>query len=242
MVLDIDVLVLAAGFGTRLKPVTDSCPKALVTVGGKTLLERHLEMLASFGIKRVIINLHHLPDQIREFVKDGDSWGLEVVYSYEPEILDTGGAIKNIAALRKHDLLLTINADALFLDLVPIDRLVRQHREDLDEPIATMLLREDSAAKSFGAIGVDSAGRVVDFLGRSSGGVVEKNLMFPGIQLLTQDLVALMPSERKVFSVTRDVLAPAVENGACIKSYLYTGRWFDVGTPERLKVADEECS
>ena len=87
-------MILAAGRGERLRPLTDSTPKPLITVGGQTLIERHLQKLALAGFREVIINLAHLGDLIREALGDGSRWGLNVQYSQEPEgALDTGGGI-----------------------------------------------------------------------------------------------------------------------------------------------------
>lgn len=93
-------MILAAGLGTRLKPITDSKPKALVEVGGVSMLEIAIKYLKKYGVDRVIINLHHFPDQIRSFVKSKNSFGIEILFSDESDVLlDTGGAIKKARSL-----------------------------------------------------------------------------------------------------------------------------------------------
>src|SRR5690554_1322861 len=104
-------MILAAGLGKRMRPLTDQTPKPLLTVAGKPLLQYHLESLASAGVTNVIINLAYLGEQIRAFVGDGDRFGLAVTYSPEPEPLETGGAIAHALPLLGDAPFLLINAD-----------------------------------------------------------------------------------------------------------------------------------
>ena len=90
-------IVLAAGLGTRLRPLTDKKPKALIEVNGTPLLESVLRRLIHFGVSEVIINLHHFPEQIRSFVKAKDNFGIRVEFSHEEVLLDTGGGLKEAA-------------------------------------------------------------------------------------------------------------------------------------------------
>jgi len=104
-------VLLAAGKGERLKPLTDSLPKVMIPINGKPILEYHIEMLAEAGITDVFINLHHLPEKIREYFKDGAGWGLKIQYSYEPEILGTAGAVKKLEDELKQGAFLVIYGD-----------------------------------------------------------------------------------------------------------------------------------
>ena len=87
-------MVLAAGLGKRLRPITHATPKPLLEVGGKSLIEHQLERLKDAGIEDVVINLHHLGDQIQSRLGDGTRLGINISYSIEPELLETGGGIK----------------------------------------------------------------------------------------------------------------------------------------------------
>ena len=105
-------MILAAGRGERLRPLTDSTPKPLIEVGGQSLIERHLQKLALAGFREVVINLAHLGDLIRETLGDGSSWGLNIHYSQEPEgALDTGGGILKALPLLGDSPFAVINAD-----------------------------------------------------------------------------------------------------------------------------------
>jgi NDP-sugar pyrophosphorylase family protein len=88
-------VILSAGFGTRLRPLTDNIPKVMLPLGGKPLLEHHIEQLKKHGIREFFINLHYLPEKITDYFGDGSKWGVKINYSYEPEILGTAGGVKN---------------------------------------------------------------------------------------------------------------------------------------------------
>ncbi len=88
--------LLAAGKGTRLKPLTDHLPKVMIPVAGKPILERHIQQLVASGISDIFINLHHLPEKIQAYFRDGQKWGVRITYSHEPKILGTAGAVKKL--------------------------------------------------------------------------------------------------------------------------------------------------
>src|SRR5690606_22194564 len=105
-------MILAAGRGERLRPLTDHTPKPLVEVGGRTLINYHLQHLAQAGFREVVINLAHLGEKIRSAVGDGSEWGLQIQYSVEPEnALDTGGGIQQALQWLGKAPFAVINAD-----------------------------------------------------------------------------------------------------------------------------------
>jgi NDP-sugar pyrophosphorylase family protein len=90
-------MVLAAGLGTRLRPLTDDKPKCLIPLAGRPLLDWTLRWLSNFGVNECVINLHYLPNKVQDFVGEGSQYGLQIHYSYEPELLGTAGAVKKVA-------------------------------------------------------------------------------------------------------------------------------------------------
>lgn len=235
-----DVLLLAAGFGKRLAPLTDSLPKPLVKAQNKALIDWNLELLAEQGFKRVIVNLHYLPEKIKDHVEDGSKWGIEVCYSFEEVILDTGGAIRKIEPLLLHDNLLIINSDTLFGRSFSFVNLLSSHRESPLSPLATLTLRESPQSKSFGQIGIDEVGRIVSFLDAEvPGAQVKDHLMFAGAHVISRELIQRMPQSGEVFSITQDVYRPLVAEGQPFFSVLYDGPWSDCGTLERLEKAEK---
>ena len=109
-------MILAAGRGERLRPLTDKTPKPLIEVGGKPLIEYHLDRLATAGFREVVINLSHLGDKIRETIGDGSGWGLTIHYSVEaPGALGTGGGIRQALPLLGGSPFAVINGDGIRL-------------------------------------------------------------------------------------------------------------------------------
>ena len=109
-----NAFIFAAGLGTRLKPLTDTMPKALVPVGGKPLLYHVIEKLKSAGIKKIVINIHHFGEMIIEYVKENNNFGIEIVFSDERQmLLETGGAIKHAVDLLGDEPFLIHNVDIL---------------------------------------------------------------------------------------------------------------------------------
>lgn len=233
--VDADVLILAAGFGKRLSPITDSLPKALVRVGQKTLIERHLERLSREGFKRVIINLHYLGEKIKDFVRSGSRWGISVEYSEENPILDTGGAIKQIESRIKGEQLITINCDCLLGEDFSLRSILSAHKNSKLNSLATLALRSDVDAKLYGSLAIDSDGRICEFLGKK---YVEhkivQELMFLGVSVIEPKLFGYMPAAGAIFSITRDIYPKVLSTGGVLSSYLYSGYWSDIGTHERL--------
>jgi NDP-sugar pyrophosphorylase family protein len=111
-------VLLAAGKGTRLHPLTDEMPKVMIPIGGKPILEHHVEHLAGAGIREIFINLHHLPEAITKHFGDGGKWGVRIRYSFEPEIMGTAGAVKKLEAeLRSGPFLVVYGDNYLEMDL-----------------------------------------------------------------------------------------------------------------------------
>jgi NDP-sugar pyrophosphorylase family protein len=239
MPMNCDVLLLAAGFGTRLRPLTNSIPKPLVEVGGKPLIVWHIERLSREGFKRVIINLHYLGEEISSYLGDGKKWGIEIEYSVETVILDTGGAIKNIKSMLLHENLLVVNSDIILGEDFYFNKVVRQHFDK--NPIATLCLREEKDQAQYGEIGTDIHGRIVEFLGVLNQNVcsasVDKRRMYLGIMVMNRQIFNKFPQKSEVFSITKDVLSPVVKSGEFIDSFVYQGVWNDVGTLQRLEEA-----
>jgi NDP-sugar pyrophosphorylase family protein len=150
-------MIVGAGLGTRLRPLTDLRPKPALPVRGIPLVAYQLALLARHGVREVAINVHHLPDLLVEAARSHCPPGLAIRFSHERELLDTGGGIRRVAGfLRESDPCLLLGADML-LD-ADLGRLVQIHRERGDA--WTMLLRDDPRAARFGSVGVDAAGRV----------------------------------------------------------------------------------
>lgn len=140
-------MILAAGLGTRLKPWTDHHPKALAVVGGKSLLQRNVEYLQQFGIREVIVNVHHFADQIISAVEESNGWGSDITISDETDVvLETGGGLKKASwYLQNEAAFVLMNVDIL-TDL-NLSAMIQQHQNS--SAIATLAVTERSTSRYF---------------------------------------------------------------------------------------------
>lgn len=233
-------MILAAGYGTRLRPLTDSVPKPLLPIGGVPLLIWHLSMLRAHGVSEIVINLHHLGHRIEQAIGDGTRWGVRVTYSYEPKILGTGGGIKQVEGFFGDEPFVVINGDVL-CDL-PLAALMMQHRAS--GAMATMVLREVPDPWSWGAVEMDRNGRIHAINGRGYSALRArvaqpvKPYMFAGIHVLRSRVLRYCPLDR--YSSIIDAYVAALEHGDPIYGYRLTEYWQDIGTPERYAQAQRD--
>lgn len=231
-------MILAAGFGTRLRPLTERVPKSIVEVAGKPLIYYALENMAKAGVSRVIINTHYLPDLVVECV-DAKEWPLEICFSHESEILGTGGAIRFAQPLMAGaDAILVQNADAI----IEIEAKRLLHAHFAFDPLATMVLKEVPDPDAFGAIATDADDRVLDIVGKVGHQQQPKQRrMFCGMYVLSSNIFGKMPAQG-CFGILDEVLVPAIKRGEVVRAFDQKGYFCDVGTPERLQSANAHFS
>jgi mannose-1-phosphate guanylyltransferase len=229
-------MILAAGRGMRLRPLTDTTPKALLEIGGRPMIEYPLRMLAAAGVEEIVVNLHHLGEQIRAMLGDGDRYGVRIHYSPEEPVLDTGGALVRAKALLADAPFALANCDAL-LD-PDLHALWSLH--EARDALATLVVREDPNAERYGAVDLDAFGRIRRFLDRPVDFTEPLGRrMFSGVHVLSPEIFADMPADG-AFSITRDVYLPLVERGAAIYGFDYSGYWRDLGTADSLAAARDD--
>lgn len=211
-----NAMILAAGRGERLRPITNTLPKAMVEVRGEKLIDRHLRMLAGAGIETVVINLGWLGEQIADHVGSGEQYGVHVVYSPEYDcVLETGGGIVRALPILGNDSFWVVNADIYTDFKIPDTALA----ESLD---AELILVDTPAHKINGDFDL-KAGKIVNGLDRP--------LTYSGIARYRASFFAGI--EVECFSVV-PMLRNATEAGRLGGTH-YTGLWHDVGSPERLE-------
>jgi MurNAc alpha-1-phosphate uridylyltransferase len=229
-------LILAAGLGERMRPLTDATPKPLLVAGGKPLIEWHIGKLAAMGIRDVIVNTSWLADQFPQRLGDGSRWNLRLHYSYEGSTpLETGGGICNALALLGDAPFAAVNGD-IWTDY-DFSSLPREPEGDAhlvlvdnppQHPIGDFALRDDGRVASDGAAKLTFAG-----IG------VYRRALFDG----WRDIVGNAPGADDV--PPRFKLAPllraAMVRGAVTGEH-HRGRWTDVGTPQRLAQLDGELA
>lgn len=218
-------MILAAGLGQRMRPLTDNLPKPLLEVGGKPLLQHHFERIRAAGISQVIINLAYLGEKIREFAGDGNRFGLEIIYSQEPEPLETAGAILKAMPLLGDKPFLLINGDVWCdLDLKNISQLTLSPSQS-----GHLILVPNPDFHPSGDFALDNNGLLLSDPEKK----YPHRYTFAGISLLRPQLVDNYPLKRTKFPLV-EVLRDAIDKSQ-LTGAIHTGQWSDVGTPERLQ-------
>ena len=220
-------MVLAAGLGTRLAPLTHTTPKPLIPLNGQPLITYTLHYLKYYGITDIFINLHHLGEKIRTFLGDGSAFGVKIAYSEEPVILGTGGGIKKLENEFGPAPFLVINSD--ILTDFNLNSLFVFHQKK--KGLAALILRDDPQADRYGAIEIDSSGRIQRILGKGCGTSNSlKKLMFTGIHLVDPKVLDDIP-ERVFHSIT-DTYIDLVLRQKSLFGLEMKGFWVDLGTRE----------
>ena len=229
-------MVLAAGRGTRLAPLTDTTPKPLVSVAGRPFLEHILEFLRAARVREVVLNLHHLGRRIEEHLGDGARFGLRVRYSWENPILDTGGGIKRAEPHLAGEPYVVMNGDSL-LEL-RLEEVVERHRQR--GAVATMVVRPDPDAARYGLVELDADDRVRRVTGHPPGAAGPlRPFMFPGLHVFEPGIFAWMDAAA-VFSVTRVTYPRLLEARVPVQGFVTSARWVNIDTPAALARADAE--
>jgi MurNAc alpha-1-phosphate uridylyltransferase len=214
-------MILAAGRGERMRPITDHTPKPLLPVAGKPLIVWHLERLARAGFRDIVINHAHLGDQIEALLGDGDAWGLRIQYSAEPQgALETAGGIANALPLLGDAPFLVVNGD-IFCDWD-----FRQAR--INDQLAHLVLIDNPPHNPKGDFSLAE--------GKVGAGETAK-LTFSGIGIYRPELFAGIARGQP--AKLAPLLRTAIDAGQITGEH-HSGRWVDVGTPERLAALDAE--
>lgn len=224
-------LILAAGLGTRLRPLTLERPKPLVEVLGTPLIFYALEKAYQAGAERIAINTHHLGDALQAAV--GDAYkGIPIVYAAETDLLGTGGGIRNLAEKLGGiaSTFTVMNADALIdIDLKKMATLHAQNGVS-----ATLALKDSEDKARFGLIGTDANERVRTFAGRTRyQGPVAHERMFCGVHVLEAPILERLPLGKES-CINQIGYPPLLDEGGEVLGFDAPGYFCDVGTPERL--------
>ena len=215
-------MILAAGRGERLRPLTERVPKPLLVVGGEPLIVHQVRWLHRAGIREIVINLHHLGEQIKRALGNGDDFGVRIRYSHEPEILDTGGGIRNALAHLAPDPFVILNGDVW--TNYRFERLLRIHPGD-----GHLVLTPTPPHKDKADFHVEPGTDPLRVRRGSSG----DDLTYCGIAVLNPALFDGSPEGP--FPLT-DLLFPAAAEGR-LSGEIFAGAWIDIGTHDQLKEA-----
>jgi mannose-1-phosphate guanylyltransferase len=220
-------MVLAAGLGTRLRPMTNTRPKALVEAGGRTLLEITLSRLKTFGVRDVIINVHHFPDTIVEYLKANENFGMHIEISREEVLLDTGGGLKRASWFFQNnsdDPFILHNVDVI--TNIDLQRMLEFHVKH--QPLATVAMQRRKTSRY---LLFDTEGRLC---GKSPTPDPRfQSLGFSGIHVISPRLLSMMPNE-EVFSIITCYVDLAARGERVLAFPADEYSWKDMGRPENF--------
>jgi mannose-1-phosphate guanylyltransferase len=231
-------MILAAGLGTRLRPLTDNRPKALVQIAGHTLLEITLSRLRTFGIREVIINVHHYADMIIEYLKRNDDFGMHIVVSREEVLLDTGGGLKKAAYFFLEDCnsaeqaFILHNVDVI--STIDFRRMVQFHTEN--RALATLAVQDRETSRyllfdeQLHLCGRRSGSEEAELV-RSSQQV--RALAFSGVHVISPRLLQMM-TEQGAFSIITSYLHLAAQGEQILAFRADDYHWRDLGKPDNV--------
>ena len=217
-------VILVGGRGTRLRPLTDHMPKGLIPVQGKPITEHLFDLLKKYGIREAILSTGHLKDQFRDYFGDGSGIGMSIAYIEEDSPLGTAGPLK-LARQQLNDSFIVSNGDEL--KDINIPRMFRLHKRK--SALATIALTSVDDPSAYGVARLDGS-RIVEF-------VAPSNLINAGFYILEPEVIDMIPDG---FSMLEKDVFPKLAKQGKLRGFPFAGQWFDVGTHERLALAEKK--
>lgn len=230
-------MILAAGRGERLRPLTDTCPKPMIPLGGKPLLEHVIALLARHGFDELVLNLYHLPQVIQDYFGDGGAWKVRLFYSYEAQLLGTAGAVRQMAAFFDQPFLVYYGDNLCNVDLTQMwEAHVRQGE------LATMgLLRLDDPAGR-GIVQLDPCSRIRQFIEKPRPEEVFADYLINcGIYALQPQILDWIPPG-VVSDFSYDIFPRLLAAGRPIYGHRLQGQLLSSDTPERYAEAQRQIA
>jgi NDP-sugar pyrophosphorylase family protein len=222
-------MIFAAGIGSRLKELTRATPKCLMKVGDTTMLERVVARLKAVGVTAVAINTHHHPEQVTEFIKSKNYFGLEVFISHEPILLDTGGGLRKVAPFFAGEEAFLIHNSDVFSD-IDLAHLLAEHRSK--KAIGTLAVMERPSKRG---LFFDERHHLIGWTQEDRDPPKDGHLYsFCGISVASHEIFTHM-SDGGAFSIISSFLAAARASHRVYGQIVAGADWTDIGTPEQLE-------
>jgi NDP-sugar pyrophosphorylase family protein len=221
-------IVLSAGYGTRLWPLTEDRTKPAIPILGKPLVGYVAEYLAGYGIDEIVVNLHHRPESVRRALGDGTRFGVKLHYVEEPVILGTSGALDNTRSFFEQDTFVVVNGK--IITDIDLSAALETHRKS--KAIATLVLLPNARRERFSVVETED-GRITGFGGMPvDSGAGPEPLMFTGIHIMEPRILEYVP--RGVFSDSVVQVYPkAMANGEILAAHVAAGKWRELSTLKR---------
>lgn len=225
-------MILAAGEGRRLRPLTDHVPKPMLPVAGRPLLEHTITYLRDCGVTDLAVNLYHLPQVVIDYFGDGSRWGVSLHYSVEEQLLGSAGGVKRLQSFFD-DTFIVFYGDLLtWADLRPM---IELHRRT--GVLATMGLYHVPDPWNRGIVQLDEAKNVVRFVEKPPRDQVFSNLANAGIYVLEPEVLNRIPAEQ-VYDFGHDVFPGLLADGIQVAGYVIEDLLIDIGLPEKYEEAN----
>jgi len=233
----VKAMLLAAGRGTRLRPLTDTCPKPMIPIGNRPLLEHIVRLLSRHGFDQLVINLHHLPGVIQGYFGDGSDWNVRITYSLEEELLGTAGAVRRMAHFFDETFLVYYGDNLTNFDLADM---WQAHRREGQMASIGLLWMDQPTTR--GIIGLDEKSRVDRFVEKPRPEeVFDDYLVNAGTYVLEPEIIERIPPDQ-VCDFSHDIFTRMLAEGLGIYGHRLRGQLLSTDTPERYEYAQQRVA
>lgn len=227
-------MVLAAGRGSRLRPLTDKTPKPMIPFAGKPLLDYTVRLLAQHGFDEMVINLNHLPEVIQDYFADGKDWGVSITYSLEKDLLGTAGAVRRVADFFDEPFLVYYGDNLTNFDL---SEFWQTHQREGEIASVGLLWMDDPTSR--GIIGLDQNNRIDRCIEKPTADqVFDDYLINAGTYIMQPEILDLIPPNT-VCDFSQDIFTRLLAEGRPLLGHRMRGQLLSTDTPERYRYANE---
>lgn len=227
-------IILSAGQGTRLKPLTDNCPKPMIKIGSKPVLEHTVNMLKKHGVTDIAINLHHYPQVVMDYFGDGKSFGVRMHYSLEKEILGTAGAVKKLKGYFDDTFVVVYGDVFSFTD---ITAMMRFHKGK--KGIATIGLYEVDNPHECGIVELTDDNKIAQFLEKPKKEEIFTDMANAGIYILETEIMNYIPQD-VYYDFGKDLFPLLLKNGIAMYGFIINEYLIDIGTMKKYEQANRD--
>ena len=221
---DNKALIMAAGYGTRLEPLTFAVPKPMVPIVNVPTMQHNIELLKKYGLKEVIANIHYYPEQIQNYFGDGRDFGIKLSYSYEKKLLGTAGGVKRMAKLiRVQNTFIVLSSDAL--TDINLKKIVNYHRSK--KALFTIALAKVKDVSQFGVVIQNGEGRITGFQEKPKQEEAKNDMVNAGVYVIEPEVLDMIPEG--FYDFGKELFPRLVEKGDALYGYPMVEYWSDVG-------------
>ena len=228
-------LILAAGYGKRLEPLTKAVPKPMVPVANKPVMQYNIELLRKYGIKDITAIVHYFPEQVENYFGDGSAFGINLKYSFEEELLGTAGGVKRMSQLAGIDGTFIVISSDILTD-VNINRMLTYHKKK--KAVATIALTPVSDVTQFGVVMLDEKDKITAFQEKPSKEDARSDLVNTGIYIFEPEILDMINGNIRDFG--RELFPRLARDRELFYGYKMIEYWNDVGGIEKLKSANSD--